>query len=377
MTKGIFVFVAIYGALLGQLIFTKRFKEAFQLKWILLFLATWVFILPEIYALYVQFDLHPEKVVFGKQNVSGIKWFLWDSQFGRFVNTGPIKRTSGDKFFFVHTLLWAFAPWCLAFYFSIYKNIKKITNRQKIAEYYTFSGGMLLLVLFSLSGFQLPFYTNIIFPLFAIWTANYCWHQLTGIERKILLGSLWPYIILLPVAIILIDYFLKPANNLLFIIECAGLFIVVTFIFKGIRMRQHKAVLSACAAVLFANFYLNTVLYPEMVALNGQTTAAKYINTNIPDSTRIYTLKAENNVFQFYCNRSIGLVPIEDFKDFNITGPSIFYANHKSVEYLKATQVSFKVVKAFINYPQESLLPGFINKASRSKVLDSVYLVTK
>lgn len=114
MTKGIFVIVAIYGALLGQLIFQRKFKNLFRLKWLLLGVLTLIFTLPEIYALYTQFDLHPEKTVFNRHNVSGIKWFLWDSQFGRFVNNGPIHQgRSGDPFFYLHTLLWAFAPWCL------------------------------------------------------------------------------------------------------------------------------------------------------------------------------------------------------------------------------------------------------------------------
>ena len=35
MTKGIFVLAAIYGALLGQLIFQKKLSRAFQFKWLL------------------------------------------------------------------------------------------------------------------------------------------------------------------------------------------------------------------------------------------------------------------------------------------------------------------------------------------------------
>ncbi|MEO6980904.1 MAG: glycosyltransferase family 39 protein, partial [Mucilaginibacter sp.] len=160
MTKGIFVIIAIYGALLGQLIFQKQFKQVFKLKWPALGVLTIIFILPELYALYTQFDLHPERTVFGRHNVSGIKWFLWDSQFGRFINSGPISRAeTGSKFFYLHTLLWAFAPWCLVFYYAIFKNIKQIVGGKKLAEYYTISGGLLLLLLFSLSGFQLPFYT--------------------------------------------------------------------------------------------------------------------------------------------------------------------------------------------------------------------------
>jgi hypothetical protein len=70
---------------------------------------------------------------------------LWDSQFGRFVNNGPItQKKSGDIFFFAHTLLWAFLPWCLLFYYAVYKNLKSIWQKIKLPEYYTLSGGLLV-----------------------------------------------------------------------------------------------------------------------------------------------------------------------------------------------------------------------------------------
>jgi hypothetical protein len=73
-----------------------------------------LFITPELYSLYTQFDIHPEKVVFGRTNVSGLKFFFWDSQFGRFFNTGPIKG-NGEPTFFLHTTLWPFYPGLLFF----------------------------------------------------------------------------------------------------------------------------------------------------------------------------------------------------------------------------------------------------------------------
>ena len=130
MTKGIFVIAAIYGALLGQLFFQNKLSHLFRFRWLLLLLLTAIFTLPEFYALYRQFDAHTEKTVFGTHNVSGIKWFLWDSQFGRFTNKGPISRVApGSIFFFLHTLLWAFAPWCLVFYYAVYKKITNISQK--------------------------------------------------------------------------------------------------------------------------------------------------------------------------------------------------------------------------------------------------------
>ena len=66
MTKGIFVLIIIYSAIFGNLIFRKEYKKLFNYKWIIVFVLTFIFILPELYALYIQFELHPEKVVFDK-----------------------------------------------------------------------------------------------------------------------------------------------------------------------------------------------------------------------------------------------------------------------------------------------------------------------
>jgi len=377
MTKGIFVIVSIYGALLGQLIFQKKFIQIFQPKWILLVLLTLIFTLPEFYALYIQFDLHPEKLVFNKYHVSGIRWFLWDSQFGRFANSGPIKHKSGSLFFYVHTLLWAFAPWCLLFYYAVYRNLKEVWLKQKLVEYYAISGGLLLLLLFSLSGFQLPFYTNILFPLFAVIAAPICYKQLSRFGASYRLVGLWVYIILLPVTILLIDYFSGSPHILLFAIECM-LFGAVAFVISSRNQPANlKAFCLSCAAVLFANLYLNTIFYNELVDYKGQIKAADYINQHAFDNYHIYSLKTENNVFQFYSKRQVDYTPLSNFNQFKSVFPSAFYVNHKSMDSLILEHADFKLIKAFQNYPQENILPAFINLKTRSKVLDSVYLITK
>ncbi|HTE02358.1 MAG TPA: glycosyltransferase family 39 protein [Mucilaginibacter sp.] len=377
MTKGIFVIVAIYGALLGQLIFQNKFRQLFQLKWIALFLLTLIFTFPELYALYIQFDLHPEKLVFHRHNVSGIKWFLWDSQFGRFVNNGPITRQSGSIFFYMHTLLWAFAPWCLLFYYAIYKNIREIISKRKLAEYYTISGGLLLLLLFSLSRFQLPFYTNTIFPLFAIITASFCYKQLSHAGAIYRQASLWLYIAAFPIAILVMHYLLKPADITFFVIDCLLFGATAIIIFTKIKTPYLKAFCLTCTAALFANFYLNTVFYKEWGDYKGQIKAADYINQPAFNNYHIYTVRQENNIFQFYSKKQIDFIPIHSFKDFKPTGPSAFYVNRLSLDSIILDHADFKLIKAFQNYPQEIILPAFINKNTRNKVLDSIYLITK
>jgi 4-amino-4-deoxy-L-arabinose transferase-like glycosyltransferase len=377
MTKGIFVIVAIYGALLGQMLFQRKLKEVFRLKWLLLGLFTLIFILPELYALYTQFDLHPEKTVFNRHNVSGIKWFLWDSQFGRFVNHAAIQKgQSGDPFFYLHTLLWAFAPWCLLFYYAVYKNIKGLWQKTKLPEYYAISGGLLLLLLFSLSRFQLPFYTNTVFPLFAIITAPVCYQQLSRFGTVYRLAGLWLYIALLIPVILAVNYFSKPGNQAWLVIDCLGFGLTILLIAAKVKKTHLKAFFIACAAVLFANFYLNTVFYPAVASYNGQIKAADYLNKDTTN-LHIYSVKFENNIFQFYSKRQIAFIPLNDFNNFKPLPHSVFYINHKSMDVLRQEHADFKVIKAFENYPQEIIYPKFIDKNTRHTMLDSIYLVTK
>ncbi|BAU52598.1 ArnT family glycosyltransferase [Mucilaginibacter gotjawali] len=378
MTKGIFVITAIYGALLGQLILQKKFKTIFQFKWLLLFVLTFIFTLPEFYALYIQFDLHPEKVVFDRQQVSGIRWFLWDSQFGRFVNNGPINRkTSGSIFFYGHTLLWAFAPWGLLFFYAVFKKIKSVYKKEVLPEYYAISGGVLLLLLFSLSRFQLPFYTNAIFPLFAIVTAPLCLGELSKFGTKFRLIVQWVFIILLPVAVIVLNTLLKPQNNFFILtgILLGGLMAALVII--KIKETYSKVFLLSCIAVLFAGFYVNTTFYNEIVPYKGQIAAAGFANQQQYSGDPLYVLNAENNLYQFYCNRQVDLVPAEDFGKYPFPANALIYVNQQSMDQLVHTHAKFTIVRAFTDYPKENILPAFINANTRSTVLEKVYLIRK
>src|ERR1700761_7924755 len=172
MTKGMFALIPIGGAIAGHLIITKQWKQLFNWRWLIATVLIMVFTLPELYCLYEQFDLHPEKLVFGQHGVSGIRFFYWDSQFGRFFNTGPIKG-HGDPTFFVHTTLWAFLPWSLLLFAAIFQFIRKGSKNVQSREWYCICGSLLTFLLFSASKFQLPHYLNIVFPLFAIITAQF------------------------------------------------------------------------------------------------------------------------------------------------------------------------------------------------------------
>jgi len=378
MTKGIFVITAIYGALLGQLILQKQFKTIFRVKWLLLFVLTFIFTLPEFYALYIQFDLHPEKVVFGRQQVSGIRWFLWDSQFGRFVNNGPINRkTSGSIFFYGHTLLWAFAPWGLLFYYAVFEKVKSIYQKTIQPEYYAVSGGIFLLLLFSLSRFQLPFYTNAIFPLFAIVTAPFCLGQLSKFGTRFRVISAWVFMILLPVAVIGLNMLLRPADNFYILTDVLVSGIIAALIVIKISEVRIRLFLFSCIAALFAGLYVNTVVYNEIVPYKGQIAAAEYVNQPQFNRFHLYVLNAENNLYQFYSKRPVDILPIAQFNTFKPVDSSLFYVNQASMDELIRNHANFKVIRIFTDDPKENIVPAFINRDTRYKALGRVYLISK
>jgi len=126
--------------------------------------------------------------------------------------------------------------------------------------------------------------------------------------------------------------------------------------------------------VLFANFYLATVLYPVLTSYNGQIPAAQYVNQH--NYSNIYSGRMESNVFQFECNNPVTFLPVEKFKDMNAPG-SVMYVTQYLLNYLNNNHIPYHLLKSFTHYPQERILPAFVNTDTREKVLEKVYLISR
>ena len=169
MTKGLFTIIPIASGIGLALLYEKNWQAIFNWKWLVAALFILIFLTPALYGYYQQFDKHPEKIIFGENNVSGVEFFLWTSQWGRFTNTGPIKG-KGDITFFIHTMLWAFLPWAFAAFFALFNKARQLIKRITKGENYTFFGFITLFLIFSASRFQLSFYLNPLFPFLSILT---------------------------------------------------------------------------------------------------------------------------------------------------------------------------------------------------------------
>ena len=286
MTKGIVVLIPIGAGLVIHWLLTGHWRELLKPRWYAALALSFVFVLPEIYCLYEQFGRHPEKVVYGQTHVSGIKFFFWDSQFGRYFNTGPIKG-DGDKFFFVHTLLWAFLPWSLPLYLNVGKAIAGLAKRRNpLPEYVSLGSGLTLFVVFSLSGFQLPHYLNIVFPFYAVLTANF----LVSLKTNALRG--WTIaqtgIGLLMIGIMVAALFLVQPPQIGLAFAWVGVVVPVTFIlFRRATMLSLTG--RMVGTMLVVAGVMNLFLYPTFMHYQAGMVAARLVNEQ-PNSAAQPTL---------------------------------------------------------------------------------------
>ncbi|MCD8741726.1 glycosyltransferase family 39 protein [Mucilaginibacter roseus] len=376
MTKGIFVLITIGGAIAGHLIITKQWQQLFNLRWLLAAVLVFIFMLPEVYCLYQQFDANPEKIVFGQQGVSGIKFFFWDSQFGRFFNTGPIKG-SGDPFFFVHTTLWAFLPWSLLLFAAIYQFIKKGIKNAQAHEWFNICGAMLTFLMFSASKFQLPHYINIVFPFFAIITSQYICSVQSAKSIKAINITQWIVIALLFGVLVALHLFYQPEINIALLVTLVLTLMPTLFILPdkiGNSWFERVGYRSVIICVM-VNLYLNLAFYPDLLKYQAGSEAGMYISqSDIP--LNIPVLQSGDDVnfaMEFYLDRPMITIPADGSAQLP-DKVFMLYAPANAVNTILNGR-NLKVIKKFERYAITRLKPSFLNKATRSEQTTRMQLV--
>jgi len=375
MTKGMFAIVPIGGAIAGQFIITKQWRQLFAWRWLIAIVLTMLFIMPEIYCLYQQFDLHPEKVMFGQKGVSGMKFFFWDSQFGRFFNTGPIKG-GGDPFFFVHTTLWAFLPWSLLLFVGIFQSIKKGIKNVKTHEWYCLCGGLLTFLLFSASKFQLPYYLNIVYPFLAIITAQYLYHVQLPKSIKIIRITQIIVIILMLLIIGALEYFFAPDHFKWPVISLiCVVYIIMVFVPDMIStVSMQKIIISTACAAVIVNLFLNLAFYPSLMVYQGGSTAAMWLNDHNPQKYPVMQCEESNWPMEFYLKQPLGTINPDTLKTPPLNS-FLLYASNDVINRLTAKGWHISQVCQIQNYRVSRLKREFLNIHTRKTQLTTMLVV--
>ncbi|MFD2571006.1 ArnT family glycosyltransferase [Spirosoma soli] len=385
MTKGVFVLVPIGSGLVLHWLLTGNWRELLKPRWYLAVLLSFLFTLPEMYCLYQQFDLHPEKVVFGETGVSGVRFFFWDSQFGRFFNTGPIKG-QGDKFFFVHTLLWAFLPWSLPLYVGIGKALARVVNRQPKSptqnqpEYISLGSGLATFVLFSLSGFQLPHYMNIVFPFFAIIAAQF----LVGLKplnvRRWTIGQTVIGILVI-ILIVAILFVVQPAQVGLALGWVAVVTLATFILFRQTDLLSLTG--RMVGAMLVVAGILNLFLYPTFMYYQAGMTAARYANQQPGLSNRPTILYEPGTgvgggsfwTYEFYADAPTRYARSDSSLRRQVqSGPKQVFTTAVFADSLVARGFNIRRIAVFPYYHVSVLTYAFLNHETRAQTVEPYVL---
>jgi 4-amino-4-deoxy-L-arabinose transferase-like glycosyltransferase len=259
MTKGPFVLIPIAAAIAGGLLLSRQWTQAFHVRWIVATLLIFLFITPELFCLWQQFDTHPEKTVFGTTGVSGLRFFFWDNQFGRFFNTGPRRHGSGDRFRYLYIVLWVFLPWSVPLYAATYYAIRKRISRQpQTADYFNLSGGLVTFLLFSLSQFQYDHYLTIAFPFFAIITSAHILSLKTPMEVRWAMVWQWLFVGIALAVCVALQLLVRPeywAGPAALLVIAA---VLLLYVHKKPWERWHARLIATVATTsILANLYLN------------------------------------------------------------------------------------------------------------------------
>jgi 4-amino-4-deoxy-L-arabinose transferase-like glycosyltransferase len=373
MTKGLFTIIPVAAGLGLSLLYNRRWNQILHWQWLAVIATTALFLSPAIYGYYQQFDRHPDKIVFGQRNVSGVEFFLWTSQWGRFTNTGPIKG-KGDLTFFIHTMLWAFLPWAFAAFFALYHKIKQLVKGITIGENFTFFGFITLFLIFSASSFQLSFYLNPIFPFLSILTTAILLQQTRRTWRTFsMIHSVLS--LLLVAGMIALHYFFSatlPHADTLIIVLAALIMGLIVFRKSGAYIK--KTLFATALVVLGVNYYLNREFYPALLKYQAESEAAYFMRErNIPAKELVFADEMES-VADVILHHTIRVIPVDSIVHDNVAGKYVFTTEEGKAR-IGAVGLKFDVVREFQDFPVTRLTGKFINRKTRAQETKTKYLL--
>jgi 4-amino-4-deoxy-L-arabinose transferase-like glycosyltransferase len=298
-TKGhIAVFVPAVAALF-YLLYKKDWKLLLDWRWLALIVLFAVFIAPVVYCYYLQFNQHPEKVIRGKDHIDGVKFILFNQSVERFSGTMG-SDAKHDYLFFLHSFLWAFAPWSIIAYIALAGRIKSFFKRKD--EWLSTGVFLVILLVVSFSGFKLPHYLNIVFPSTAVMAASFILskQQDERWSKRIYLVQLIISVILLLGATI-INAWAFPVRSTWVIIGVVLLLAAVFYFLKStVYNTLQRSIGMSLAVMAFLFFLLNANFYPQLLKYQGGNQLAFATRGKLDAADVYYWKDMQSSSFGFY-----------------------------------------------------------------------------
>jgi 4-amino-4-deoxy-L-arabinose transferase-like glycosyltransferase len=299
--SGVFVPAVAVGA---QVLYSRNWGFLRSFRWLWVIVLFFVFSSPVLSSYYLQFDLHPEKIIRGTSGHSGLAFILFYQNVERMEGSSWGTAGKSDPFFFFHTLLWALLPWGLLAYWAVFKKGLTLVREGFVytrgREIMTLATIVVMFVLLSVSNFKLPHYLNILFPFFAILIAAQLQKATRPTGQRWLLGIQKLVAVAMLAAALVINLYLFPIQNWgVGALALVALFLLVREWVASSPWLEKVLGISAASAI-FTNLLMNGNFYAQILGYqSGLPLAMKVQELNIaPQDIRYYHW--DSNSFNYY-----------------------------------------------------------------------------
>ncbi len=361
-TKGLMAVVSIGFCIFSYLLYSREWKKIFNLK-LTFTLISFVFgISPVLYAYYHQF---------GEE---GIRFILFNQSLNRLTASG-FQETSPDYFFFFHTLLWAFLPFSLAFYFGAFEKtaffMKNKFRKIEGVEFLTLGGFWLVMLIFSISKFKLPHYLNGLIAILSVLTSAYLFdiYKKNSVKKIKILYIIQLVIIFAAIpGLGLLTYYFTGIHNIIFFIVFILIFIYLLINIVTKENIFKKYVFISLIFSVAVNIYLNTQFYPVLTQYQGSMKMAEFVNKHNIEKNKIFMLKGyEPWDFDFYTKRNTPRIEENLLKKGDFL---VIYDEH-----LPNLKKNYKLIDKENHYRITRLSLKFLHPKTREKQYEKISLV--
>jgi len=354
------------------ILYKKDWTLFFDWHWLVVIFFFAVFISPVVYCYYLQFNLHPEKISQGIKGVNGVKYILWSHSFDRIQGAERFGKVGQqDHFFFLHTFLWTFAPWCFIAFIALFIRLKNFFKRNE--EWLSSGTFLLLAALINFSNFKLPHYLPILTPATALIVSHFFVSRWNNERwRKVFfIIQLSASLLLLLVAAI-VNTWAFPINKTIVLIGLVVLLaIVFYFLLNKLLSNIQKAITVSVASITLFFFLANTNFYPQLLTYQGGKPLADKTR-GIVDPKNVYFWKnAFSSTYNFYSSSNRQVYP-DSLKNMD----QKFWIIYERSQQQNIDSLGFVFGRSFSvqDYEITRLKRSFIDPTTRSQTLDSMIM---
>ena len=353
----------------GHLMLTGQWKKILDPTWLILIPCIVVVLAPMCYGLYTQFDLHPEKEVYGLKGPSGLGFFFWTQSFGRITGTNAWSNHT-PWYYFLQTMAWDLQPWILLFIPVMGNKIKGLWKKSERSgdktEWISWFGFIVPLAALSFSSYKLPHYIFPLFPFAAVMISTYL---STYIDRlpKWFEGIQLGLIHVLLLASLLLMFWVFPIHNIWLPAIWISMYISMWWWKRNAKEPIDRWLLPSMMGALIFQFVLSLHFYPQLLYYQAYSQAGKYIAQHQPE--RVYWHDKYGFSLDYYSDR---VVP-------NAFGPPVDTLSAGTWVLVSEAAIGsmppHNIIKAFDDFKVSNLNAKFLNPKTRPEKVKKMYLI--